>query len=533
MRPEDNSEFRFGSAAFADQHELAAAAMFRQGPDSLFLGFHNGKPIFYDGMGGLLLIAGARSGKLRDVLAYNLCGGFCAQSMVILDVKGELGAISRDLTPQRKFAAYWNPASLHGLPQNRINPVDYLRADSPSLVSDMKIFWENLIPHSGSPSALFFEDSARDKGEGLSLAVTDRDGVMTLPALYEVINLLLGGGDRWLEFAFLMSESRFPSVRRIEEEIAISRSDSSGGFRGIIGELLKSVACLSDPLLMASVSPPFDFSFAQLTASDQTWHVYLMPPVESVESWKSVLKMHFVAGMIYKLRSPQAPRQTWMLDEGPILGVMSALERLFSVGAGAGLRPWLIAQSREQLNRIGKDAANIITASAAVRQFFNARDIDTARLVSDMIGPETLGFDDTQAQTRARYARQRAISSLLDGGDPLQAGMDYAHHAQLETMPSYQQRSLRNPSEILSMPPDRQLIWVDGVAKPIWGERAPYYEQRFMAGRYHPNPYHPPADKVRVKTRLGHEWRRVMREPVPQEFAHYPQYADGYWSVVR
>ena len=83
------------------------------------------------------------------------------------------------------------------------------------------------------------------------------------------------------------------------------------------------------------------------------------------------------------------------------------------------------------------------------------------------------------------------------------------------------------------MPPDRQLIWVDGVAKPIWGERAPYYEQRFMAGRYHPNPYHPPADKVRVKTRLGHEWRRVMREPVPQEFAHYPQYADGYWSVVR
>jgi type IV secretion system protein VirD4 len=63
-------------------------------------------------------------------------------------------------------------------------------------------------------------------------------------------------------------------------------------------------------------------------------------------------------------------------------------------------------------------------------------------------------------------------------------------------------------------------------------ERAPYYEQAFMAGRYHPNPYHPPADRVRVKTRWGAVWRPVIHERVPQACAHYPQYADGYWSRI-
>ena len=96
----------FGSAAFAAGPEVARAGMFIQRPDSLLIGFFAGRPLWYSGMGGILLIAGARGGKLRDVLAYNLCTGVYARSMLVLDMKGELAAISRDQTLDRKFCIY-------------------------------------------------------------------------------------------------------------------------------------------------------------------------------------------------------------------------------------------------------------------------------------------------------------------------------------------------------------------------------------------------------------------------------------------
>ncbi len=83
------------------------------------------------------------------------------------------------------------------------------------------------------------------------------------------------------------------------------------------------------------------------------------------------------------------------------------------------------------------------------------------------------------------------------------------------------------------MPGDKQLIFADGVNHPIEAGRKNFYEQRFMTGRYHPNPFYPPLDKVRVKTLFGHAWRRVVREPVPKQYAHYPQYKDGFWSKVK
>ncbi|OYT68463.1 MAG: hypothetical protein CFK52_14955, partial [Chloracidobacterium sp. CP2_5A] len=69
---------------------------------------------------------------------------------------------------------------------------------------------------------------------------------------------------------------------------------------------------------------------------------------------------------------------------------------------------------------------------------------------------------------------------------------------------------------------------------PVLAQRQAYYAQSFMAGRFHPNPYHPPADRVSVTLRFGRSgWLHVRRERVPQRFAHFPQYANGVWSVVR
>lgn len=523
---------RFGSARFAEPSEVNRAGLFRPGDDALFLGFLGKKSLFYRGAGGLLLTAGARGGKLSTILAFNLCSGIARSvTFVVLDLKGELQAISQNQTADNKFLISWNPAALHGLPRHRINPLDYLRADSPTLISDIKVLCENLIPPSGSANGKFFEGRAREFLEGIMITLTRMDGMLTFPRLYEVINLIPGNSDHWLDFAWHMNQSGYALPVRIEEEIAASRENSGNGFQGILGEIFKSVACLSDPILMDSVSPPYDFSFADLCGS-QTYQVALMPPAEFVGPWAPVIKAMFVAGMIYKARNPQAPRQTWLLDECAQLGGFPLVTKLYTYGAGIGIRPWAVFQATQQMKQIGPDAEQIITSSAAVRSYFAIRDIESGTAVSRMLGAQTLIYDDEMAQSQARMAKQEAMNALLMGEDPFKAAASLNHHRYAETHQSKQHRLLRTPDEVLSTQGDKQYIFCDGLAAPIYANRRPYWEQKFMAGRFHPNPYHPPSDKVRVRTTFGHQWRQVITEPVPTRFAHYPQYQNGLWSRI-
>lgn len=529
---DDNEFHRHGRAAYAGEDELGGAAFFTQTANSLLIGFFKGRPLYWNGPGGLLLKAGARSGKLRDVLAYNICAGVYAGSMLVLDMKGELAAISRDQTLSRKYCYYWNPLGLHGLPQDRINPVDYIRIDSPTLVSDVKVYCQNILPKSGSAQAEFFELRGQAFLEAIILTIVRLDGVLTLPRLYEVINLIPGNSEAWLAFAFEMQEAGFPISKAIEEEIAASRNETGGGFRGILGEVMKAVSALSDPTLMASVSPPFTASLADMTGA-QACHVYLMPPAEFIEGWAPIIKALFVAGMIYKSRQPQAPAQTWILDECAQLGNFPLVARMFTYGAGVGIRPWAVYQSHDQLKATGPNADTIIPASAAVQSSFGIREIDTATRLSRQIGYQSLEYDDALRQAQSDHAYQQAVNALLTSGDPVRVALDLAHHQNASTHRASQPRELLKPDEALMLAPDKQIIFADGLSHPVMAEKRPYYEQRFMAGRFHPNPFHPPLDQVRVKARFGAAWLRVIEAPVEPAFAHYPQYRDGVRSRIE
>ncbi len=529
---------RFGTATFCEAEDVRRAGMFEQRPDSLFVGYFGGRPIWYSDMGGALLVAGARGGKLRDILAYNLCPGILqGVNLVTLDMKGECAAISQNQTADGKFNIYWNPSALHGLQQHRINPVDYLRLNNPNLVSDVKVFCENMIPLSGAAQNQYFERRAREFLEAIVLTLVRINGRLTLPNLYRTINLIPAGEDDWLDFGYEMTRCGFPIAERIEEEIAESRDNPVGGFQGILGEIFKAFSALSDPTLMDSVSPrpdgSFDFSLSQLCESGQLYQLYLMPPAEFVEAWSSVIKAIFVGAMIYKSRKPQAAQQTWIIDECAQLGAFPLVTKLYTYGAGIGIRPLTVWQSTYQMNALGPSAENIITSSAALRIYFAVRDIQSATAVSKALGAQTLSYDDEAKQAAARLAKEQALQSLLNGEDPFAAGLNYAHHKQEATRQTKQHRLLRTPDEVINTPAGRMYLFTDTLPKPLYGERKAYYEQRLMAGRYYPNPYHPPLDQVRVKTAFGHKWRRIINERVPTRFANYPQYRGGFWSRIE
>tara|TARA_R110000787_G_scaffold16622_17_gene50536 strand:+ start:34298 stop:35905 length:1608 start_codon:yes stop_codon:yes gene_type:complete len=527
-----NADHPFGSACWAEPKEIARAGLFDRQPHSLLVGFFQGRGLWYSDMGGAACYAGPRSGKLSTLIGMNICWGIHTPSMLILDVKGELAAISRNQTPDRKFCLYWNPQGLHGIHGDTINPLDHLRKDSPTLISDIKVFAENQITLSGSPQGRFFEGRAKEILEAICLTVVNRDGVMTYPALYRAINLLVIGGDAWLDFAFEMAESDIDVVRRIEEEVAGSRNDSTGGFKGILGEITSAFACLSDPHLMASVSPPFTASMAQMCESDQTYQFYLMPPGDMVEAWAAVLKSFFVNARTYKSRAPAAPRQTWILDEIGNLGSFPLALKLFTRDAGLGIRPWGFWQSTEQMKALAPGAEKIIPASAALTNWFGIRDDDTAITLSRRMGFETLRYEDEQRRESSRHAKRAAVQAIFSGQDPFKAALEAQHQSRVGDIPALKQRALMTQDEVLGLPQGKQIIFADKLAHPILADRFPYYELPFMTGRYHPNPFFPPEDRVQIMTPRGAAWRPVITEPVPRAFAHYPQYRDGTWSRI-
>jgi type IV secretion system protein VirD4 len=92
----DNSINRYGSSDFCTEDEIAAAGYFRRTPDSVLIGFLGSRALWSATLGGLLVQAGARSGKFRDWLGYLACGIGCEDhNMVVLDVKGEFCTVGR------------------------------------------------------------------------------------------------------------------------------------------------------------------------------------------------------------------------------------------------------------------------------------------------------------------------------------------------------------------------------------------------------------------------------------------------------
>ena len=173
-------------------------------------------------------------------------------------------------------------------------------------------------------------------------------------------------------------------------------------------------------------------------------------------------------------------------------------------------------------------------AFAALRQFFGVRDYQTAQLVSSMLGQETLEYDDTLRQSQARRAKQQAAMSVLSGGDPFAAAQGLRLHAFEETHRTKQSRSLMTPDEVLAMPEDRQICFLSGHSLgPILGHKYPYYARPEFAGRFLPNPFHPPHDRAFIPRRWGGGSARIVTEPVPRKYAQFPQYDAGTWSFVQ
>lgn len=529
----DNEKNRFGSAAWADKDSVRKAGLL--GDKGLPIGILGNRELRLEGDAPLITIGGAGSGKLRDLLGYVVC---CSPGvpMLVNDPRGELGAISLPAHAMHgEQAFFWNPIGLSGLPEHRCNPLSILVRGSKTLLSDAKFIAEGLVPLSGSDGGQYFELRAREWIADLLIDQTEADDKASFPALMSTINVIEGDLTIWGQVLERMLRSPHDSVRRTAGEMLTKQQGSPKEFGSIMGSIYAPLSFLNDPVLLDALDGS-DFDLSVLVdRTKQVSKVFLNIPAEFLSLWSPLVRVFFTATMLLKGRRPDAKRVTLICDEAGQLGRFEALLRAFTYGRGAGLRAWAIFQDIGQIERnYGRPALQGFLGSAQMRQFFGVRDYDTARLVSDMLGTETLEYNDTLAQDRARKSRADLVTALLDGGDVMEIAANNAHLAFAESHRSQQARKLLTPDEVLALPDDRQVLFISGKnLRPILAEKQPYFTRREMAGRYLPNPYHPPYDKVQIRTAWRNSWAPVITEPVPKNFASSAQYQSGVWSYVK
>ena len=534
----DNRKDRYGSAAWASPEEIYRAGLFRpQGP---FLGYHQGRMLRIGGDGPILTLAGAGAGKGRDVLLYNACGFRGLRGvwqhiprLMMNDPRGELTAVSINNAARFRKPVYCiNAFGLHGLPQHRVNPWNLIDKNSRTFHADVKLLVADLIPMPQGKDA-FWNLRAREWAEALvknHVCNNSQRDAITLPAFYDAVNSLTdeNGLEHIVE---QMLHSPFEDVRRTGAEILYKHDKVEKEFGGYLATMLSYIGFLSDPVTREALSAS-DFSLEALCKEDCTVAVIL--PAEYLDVLAPMQRAIFGAGMIYKFRHPSAANVLFLIDEAAQLGAFDALRRGYSYARGMGCRMWSIWQSPSQVtHNFGPSSLSEFMASAQVRQVFGIRDIETAETMSRMLGQQTLRYDDPLAQNAARHQRQQAVEALLSGGDPIAAAIAGAQAAYAQTHQTEQARALLDPAELLKLPENKQILFVSGLGlNPILADRYPYWTRPEMAGTYLPNPYHPPHDRVKVRTRWRTKEARVITERVPSALAHLPQYQSGEWSYI-
>lgn len=517
---------RFGSARWAERYDLNKAGLFK--PDGLAFAYHNHSLLRLHTDAPKITVAGAGSGKARDLLVGMLCHP-SQEAFAVLDPRGELFATTiYTLAGQGIRAFPWCPVGtlgIHGLP---CNPLDILDPASLSFHADVQALAVSLIPLSGSSGGKYFELTAQSCLSAILKSLAERFGRASFPRLYRVLNIIQTDRYAWADEIERMTESRFKDVKSAAAEMIYKQQEAPKEFSGILGEMLANLAWLNDPTLLAALEEG-GFSLSALSEDGPASRVHFIVPAELLSVWAPLIRTMFTTTMLYKSRRPWARRTNVLVDEAGQLGTFKALLSAYTFGRGAGVSAWAFFQDTGQImSNFGREALQSFLGSSALRQFFGVRDYETARLISEMIGEATFAYDDEEAQARAREVRQAQAQSVLFGADPMESAREFAHASRAAQRPAHVRRALITPSEVLALPEDEQIAFISGRDLPPMREKKyPYYTRRELAGRYLPNPYHPPLDRVRVQGRLRPKELRVYTRDVPYKYRDFPQYASG------
>ena len=444
-----------GSARFASRKELKKL----QGGDGLLIGRNpgTGRLLRYDGPAHLITLAPTRAGKGVGTVIPNLLAA--ERSVLVIDPKGENARIAGEARQRFGTTHVLDPFEVSGMPSAAYNPLDRLTPDSLDLGEDAASLTEALVldPPGQVTEAHWNEEAKAILGGLIMFCVCheDRDR-RTLATVREYLTL---PPDRLKALLELMQDSDAAGglIARAANRF-LGKADREAA--SVLSNAQRHTHFLDSPRI-AKVLSKSDFHFSDLR--HRLTSVFLVLPPNRMDAYSRWLRLLVSQALQDIARDAEASvgaqeasqrlktPALFLLDEFAALGRLEAVERAMGLMAGYGLQLWPILQDMSQLKDLYGDRANTFIANAGVQQVFGVNDFETAKWLSQMIGQETTGFQTDSYKP----GDNPSFSNNLTG------------------------RDLLTPDEIMQMPPELQLLRVQGQPSALVQKLRYYADPEF------------------------------------------------------
>ena len=178
----------------------------------------------------------------------------------------------------------------------------------------------------------------------------------------------------------------------------------------------------------------------------------------------------------------------FLLDEFPILGLMTPISNGLSYLAGYDVQIWTFAQNIGQLKDIYGESWHNFPANAGATSFFGVNDPDTAEYVERLLGE---GVEQLEYYEHATAQKTTNLASNVDAviaHEPL-AQFQSQLDAKLNTSDSsgiakghrFKKEKLASASEIRALPEPLELVFIRNQP-PILAIKMPYYKFNLLHG---------------------------------------------------
>ena len=482
------AESLHGDARFANLSDLRKAGLLTQSPQGILMGKYKGRYLWLNGSQHAIAISPTRSGKTTSIAIPALLS--YAQSMVVLDLKGELfKATSGWREAQGHAIRVWAPYDDAGN-THRFNPMSLMAGMDPGKrLGEIQTMAAILYPDEAGKDAFWTSQSraaftafasfmfevweAQMLAQKLAGAPAsmqlDPNASPLFPSLERILHLSSGMDGKSIKETLqqILADPAYACVSPQTRTVF-------GNLLGLAEQTFSSViATVQAPLqqflspILAAATNATDFDVTALRKRPTT--LYVIIPTNKLDESSKLLNIFFSTVIGANLgkqlgEEPDLKYQLLMLmDEFTSMGRVDVWAKRISVSASYGVRDLCIVQSRSQLRSTygDHDAQSFITNHGA-QIVFAPREQADANEYSEMLGYKTV------------RKKQRSRSR---GSGSNQVSISY----------SEEMRALFLPQEIKELPQDEEVIFYEGC-KPIRAHKNWFFKDTLLKQRANVTP---------------------------------------------
>ncbi|WP_084212936.1 type IV secretory system conjugative DNA transfer family protein [Candidatus Jidaibacter acanthamoebae] len=448
-RPFKPEEALHGDAKWASEDDIFKAGL--RAKKGMLLGKDNKGYLVAPGYQHCLLFAPTGSGKGVGFVIPNLL--YWEDSVFCHDIKLENFELTSGWRQKMGQQVYcWNPADPDGI-THCYNPIDWVSSKPGQMVDDVQKI-ANLI----MPEKEFWNNEARSLFVGVVLyliAVPDK-----IKSFGEVVRTMRSD-DVVYNLAVVLDTigQEIHPVAYMNIAAFLQKADKERS--GVISTMNSNLELWANPLIDTATASS-DFNILDFKRTLTTVYVGLTPDnLQRLQPLMQVFYQQATEFLARRLPSKEDPYGVmFMMDEFPTLGKMEQFASGIAYFRGYHVRLFLIIQDTEQLKGIYEEAGmNSFLSNATYRVTFAANNVETANLISQLIGNKTV---DQVSANRPKFLDFNPASRSLNV--------------------SKTQRALLLPQEVIGLPRDDQILLIESCP-PIKSKKIKYYDDAFFKKR--------------------------------------------------